>query len=48
MIARRKGGFYHDGRFATLLDVIDHYNSFFRLGLTTQERQDLANYVAAL
>ncbi len=22
----QKGGFYHDGRFATLKDVVDHYN----------------------
>jgi hypothetical protein len=23
----QKGGFYHDGRFATLLDVVNHYNT---------------------
>ena len=22
-----KGGLYHDGRFATLRDVVDHYNA---------------------
>ena len=27
------GGFYHDGRFATLAAVIDHYDSHFSLGL---------------
>lgn len=27
LFARSKGGFYHDGRFATLLDVINHYNA---------------------
>src|SRR4029079_9738531 len=32
-----KGGFYHDGRFESLGDVIDHYNSVFLLGLTPQE-----------
>ena len=32
--AHMKGGFYHDGRFATLMDVVNHYNSFFSLGLT--------------
>jgi len=25
------GGFYHDGRFATLLDVVNHYDTFFGL-----------------
>ena len=30
--AHSKGGFFHDGRFATLLDVIDHYNSHLKLG----------------
>src|SRR5512133_3041589 len=29
-----KGGFYHDGRFATLMDVVNHYNTHFGLGLT--------------
>src|SRR6476659_9037860 len=28
-----KGGFYHDGGFETLLDVIHHYNANFTLGL---------------
>jgi len=27
-----KGGFYHDGRFATLADVVTHYDSCFSLG----------------
>src|SRR5690606_27756943 len=27
-------GFYHDGRFETLLDVVEHYDSFQNLGLT--------------
>lgn len=29
-----KGGFYHDGRFATLADVVIHYESCFSLGLS--------------
>jgi hypothetical protein len=32
--AHQKGGFYHNGRFATLRDVLDHYDSFFKLALT--------------
>lgn len=31
LFSHQKGGFYHDGRFATLGDVIDHYNTFFNL-----------------
>ena len=43
-----KGGFYHDGRFATLLDVVQHYNSFFGLGLTSQQKHDLVEYLKSL
>jgi cytochrome c5 len=43
-----KGGFYHDGRFATLADVIDHYDTTMKLGLTAQEKSDLAQYVMSL
>ena len=43
-----KGGFYHDGRFPTLLDVVDHYDSFMSLGLTAQEKNDLVEYLKSL
>ncbi len=43
-----KGGFYHDGRFATLLDVVNHYDSCFSLGLTSGEKQDLTEYLKSL
>jgi hypothetical protein len=43
-----KGRFYHDGRFATLLDVVNHYNNFFRLGLTAQEKHDVVEYLKSL
>jgi hypothetical protein len=43
-----KGGFYHDGRFATLLDVVNHYNGFFGLGLSAQEKSDLVEYLKSL
>lgn len=43
-----KGGFYHDGRFATLGDVIDHYDSCFSLGLSAQEKSDLSQYLLSL
>ena len=37
LFARAKGGFYHDGRFATLDDVVNHYNDHRQLGLTSTE-----------
>jgi hypothetical protein len=44
----QKGGFYHDGRFPTLLAVINHYNTCFTLGLTAPEKHDLVQYLLAL
>ena len=43
-----KGGFYHDGRFATLLDVVNHYDSCFGLGLSAQEKSDVVQYLKSL
>ena len=43
-----KGGFYHDGRFATLLDVVNHYNGEMNLGLNEQEKSDLIEYLKSL
>jgi hypothetical protein len=43
-----KGGFFHDGRFATLNDVVNHYNAFFNLGLTAQEMSELVEYLKSL
>ena len=43
-----KGGFYHDGRFATLLDVVNHYDTFFNLGLTDSEKNDVVEYLKSL
>ena len=48
LFAHMKRGFYHDGRFATLLDVIDHYNSFKKLDLTEPEKNDLVEYLKSL
>ena len=48
MIAKRKGGFYHDGRFATLLDVVNHYDAHFHLLLTADEKRDLIAFVSSL
>lgn len=43
-----KGGFYHDGRFATLNDVVNHYNACMSLGLTASEKSDLIQYLLSL
>lgn len=43
-----KGGFYHDGRFPTLLDVVNHYDSCMSLGLTAAEKTDLVQYLLSL
>jgi hypothetical protein len=43
-----QGGFYHDGRFATLMDVVSHYNQTFSLNLTPQQMLDLVEYLKSL
>ncbi|HYZ76468.1 MAG TPA: hypothetical protein VE596_03755 [Gaiellaceae bacterium] len=48
IVAKTKGGFYHDGRYPTLGAVVDHYNSCFKLGLSAREKADLVEYVRGL
>lgn len=43
-----KGGFYRDGRFATLPDVIRHYDATFDLKLADGEVADLAEFLRSL
>ena len=43
-----KGGFYHDGRFPTLMAVVKHYNNTFHLGLTRAQEKDLVQYLLSL
>jgi len=43
-----KGGFYHDGRFATLMDVVNHYDQHFGLRLSQAEKADLIEYLKSL
>jgi hypothetical protein len=45
VVAKMKGGFYHDGRFPTLLAVVQHYDDCFKLGLSAGEKQDLVEYL---
>ena len=43
-----KGGFYHDGRFPTLMDVVNHYDRFFRLSLSREQKLDLIEYLKSI
>lgn len=46
--SRSKRGFFHDGRFPTLLAVIDHYDACFVLGLRPDEKRDLVEFLKSL
>ncbi len=50
LFTHMKGGFYHDGRFSTLMDVVNHYNdpSCMNLGLTPAEKTDLIEYLKSI
>ena len=43
-----KGGFYHDGRFATLMDVVNHYDNCKKLNLSENEKNDLIEFLKSL
>ena len=46
--AHAKGGFYHDGRFATLMDVVNHYDNFQKLNLSETEKMELVEYLKSI
>lgn len=46
--SHQKGGFFHDGRFATLREVVEHYNTCLNLALTEQDKLDLIEYLKSL
>jgi len=48
LFTRQKGGFYHDGRFATLEAVVNHYSDHFKLSLTAPQKRDLIEYLKSL
>jgi hypothetical protein len=48
LFTHQKGGFYHDGRFQNLHEVIDHYDSCFHLNLAEGEKSDLMQYLLSL
>ena len=43
-----KGGFYHDGRFADLAAVVNHYDTHLSLGLSAGEKTDLVEFLKSL
>jgi mono/diheme cytochrome c family protein len=48
LFTREKGGFYHDGRFKTLDQVVQHYEKTFELTLTDLQKRDLVQYLRSL
>ena len=48
LFAREKGGFYHDGRFPDLNQVIAHYARALRLSLSDTKKADLIQFLKSL
>ena len=48
LYSHQKGGFYHDGRFQALGDVVNHYDSCMNLQLREDEKSDLVRYLLSL
>ena len=53
LFSHQKGGFYHDGRFATLAALVDHYDANLPapvgpLGLSATEKTDLIEFLKSL
>jgi CxxC motif-containing protein (DUF1111 family) len=40
--------YFHDGRAATLLDAVEHYNTLLALHLTAAQKADLVEYLKTL
>jgi hypothetical protein len=45
---REKGGFYHDGRFGDLNQVIEHYSRALRLSLSDADKADPIQFLKSL
>lgn len=48
LFTRQKGGFHHDGRFATLDAVVNHYDGHLKLKLTDEQKRQLVEYLKSL
>ena len=40
--------YFHNGSAATLLDAVNFYDKRFKIGLTSQQKQDLVNFLNTL
>jgi mono/diheme cytochrome c family protein len=40
--------YFHDGSAATLRDVVEHYNAFFELRLTDDQKRDLVEFLKSI
>jgi hypothetical protein len=48
LFSHQKGGFYHDGRFADLRSVVNHYDTFLKTFMSESEKANLIEYVGTL
>jgi len=48
LFVREKGGFYHDGRFEDLTQVVAHYSRVLKLSLSDGEKADLVQFLKSL
>lgn len=48
LLAHAQGGYYHDGRFADLPAVVNHYNGQFGLNLAERDKIDLVEFLKSL
>lgn len=48
LFTRAKGGYYHDGRFANLRDVVNHYDVVLHTSLSATEKSDLVEFLKSL
>jgi hypothetical protein len=48
LFTRLKGGLYHDGRFADLRALIEHYNVVLNLNLSDQSKRELIEYLKSI
>jgi hypothetical protein len=48
LFTRAKGGFYHDGRFSTLMEVVNHYNDYNKLNLSQEDKNNLVEFLKSL
>ncbi len=48
LFTKIKGGFYHDGRYATLAEVVEHYDAHLKLKLDKSQKADLVAFLMSL